>query len=163
MSKMLMGQINHARGRVNQLKAEKTGAQPVHPKVLDGDDYKKAFRKGDVSSSPAKLKQAWECFVNRNLRPHVENDSSWNHLTRSSITTCKLGEAAVNSMEEALASFHYAAENAGEILRYSLELELYNTRKEAIELRAQVVEDAIVLGEQSEALKALNAFATFEV
>lgn len=163
MAKMMMGQIDHARKRVAELKAEKSGVAPTGPKALTGSTYKKAFKDGAIKTTPAKLKQAWDCYTSGILRPHVEKQELYCYGPTPNQITYEIGEAATSSMEDALASFEYEKVNAAEVTRFNKEREIYQLRQEALELEASTVEDAIVLGDQHAALAALQNFAAFVV
>lgn len=163
MSKMLMGQINHARDRVKQLKAEKSGNSPRTPKFLDSTRFLEDLKKGAVTVTGPKLKEAFNAYISGIKLPCVESSSKYNFELRAHVTTYELTEKSASSVEDALAAREYLKINEAEALRYNRERELYELRQEALTVKAQQVEDAIVLGDQQAALIALQEFATFDV
>lgn len=163
MSKMLMGQINHARDRVKQLKREKAGQAPDVPKFFGSVKFLRDLKKGEIKVTGPKLVAAFEAYVTGIKLPCVESSSRYNYETGSHVKTYTLEEKAATSVEAALAAHEYQSVNAEEASRFNQATELYELRQEALNLKAQQVEDAIVLGDQQAALMALQEFAAFDV
>jgi len=161
MPKMMMGQIEHARKRVKELQNQKYGPAPEQPKLKTGSDLVNAVQEGKLRVSGSQLKRGFEIYVSRDSIAVVQEI---NHgYSRNWEKSLKLANSPAESVEDALASIIFAGENAAEVDRYQQEKELYETRKQAIDLKATEVEDAIVLGDQQRALDALNDFSSFEV
>lgn len=159
MSKMMMGQIDHARKRVAELKAQKLGDKPVSPTIKGGSDLLKALRSGKTAVSPAQIKKAFTSFVDQTVSQELDEDSGGYYNNHK--TTYQIKLRAPVSIECALATVVYFKENSAEVNRFEKETELFNLRQEALNLEATSVEDAIVLGDQHAALIALQNFAAF--
>ena len=160
MAKMLMGQINHARQRVKELAAEKSGPTPESMSLSDAETLLKQLRNGTIAVTKAQICTAFDAFVNGTKvnAAKVETGSYRNNYE----TTHSLRERKATSVEDALASVVFKKSNSKEAQRYASELELYRLRAEGVKIRAQAVEDAIVLGDQQAALIALREFAAWE-
>lgn len=159
MSKMMMGQIDHAKKRVQEIKNEKRGKAPKKPSIRGGSDVLKAIRDGDVSVSAGRLREAFDAFLDRvvaatvvSIKGTYQNDYT---------DTYKISEVVPTSVENALANIVYAKENGAEIARFEAETAEYKRISEILNDRSAVVEDAIVLGDQHAALQALQEFAAF--
>ncbi len=159
MSKMMMGQIDHARGRIRELKAAKLGARPESMTILGGNDVIAAIRDGTLTVSGPRLRQAFDAFVNRVPAQTVTDDTCGYGANRT--TSYKVGEGVPTSIPNALANIVYAAENGAEIERFKSETDEYNRISKILNEKASAVEDAIVLGDQHAALQALQEFAAF--
>ena len=161
MSKMMMGQIDHAKARVKELKLAKYGDKPLPPKLKGSSDVILAIRENDISITAPTLRRAFDAYVDEEVSPGVKKESgSYKNDFKTRYT---LAEKAPSSIEAALASIIYEKVNAAECARWEAETELYDTRQEAINIAATNCEDAIVLGDQHAALVALQEFANFEV
>jgi len=162
MSKMLMGQINHARDRVSQLKAEKLGPEPARAVYKGASTLKEELRSHTVKElSAAVIKRGWEDYLaGKNLTLVTEISGKYSN---GYVSTYKLEKKAPSSVEDAIAAVLYLKVNTQTFDRWEQEKELFNLRQEALNLKAQTVEDAIVLGDQQAALHALNEFAAFEL
>lgn len=161
MSKMMMGQIDHAKNRVRELKQQKYGDQPEAPTILGGADVVKALRKGKISVSGAQIRAAFDKYINKEVEDNLKETSG--SYVNDYKKTYSIERVKPSSVENALAHVVYKKENTAEIKRFQLETTLYNTRQEAINIAATDTEDAIVLGDQHAALIALQEFAAFEV
>jgi len=161
MSKMMMGQIDHAKNRVAELKKEKYGDSVKRVNIKDGENLLKELRNGEWQVTGTAIKQAFDNFVNELPGPTV-NKKTGNYQNNYEAYYTIVNVPAT-SVEDALATIVYRVQNLTEITRWEDETELYNTRKEAIDIKATQVEDAIVLGDQHAALLALQDFAAFEV
>jgi hypothetical protein len=149
MAKMMMGQIDHARQRVAELKKAKLGDQPKTPDLKGAGDILKALREGSVTVTGPQLRKAFDAYIL--------------HYSNNYTSTYSLKKSAPQSVEAALATVIYIKENTAEVSRFEQETELFNLNQEALNLKASEVEDAIVLGDQHAALAALNDFAAYEV
>ncbi len=159
MSKMMMGQIDHAKKRVQEIKNEKRGKAPKSPEILGGSDVLSAIREGDISISAGRLRQAFDAFLDRVVAPTVLKKSG--SYANDYTDTYTISDCIPGSVEDALANIVYAAENGEEITRYEEESAEYKRLSEILDDRAAIVEDAIVLGDQHAALLALQEFGAF--
>ena len=159
MAKMLMGQIDHARNRVKALKAEKLGGSPDAPKIKGSSNVLEGLRDGTITVTGPQLRKAFEAFVSKTVSRQVDEQSG--NYQNNYTSTYRIIERAPSSVEAALATDVYFKENTAEVTRFEQETELYNLNKEALDLEASRVEDAIVLGDQHAALQALQDFAKF--
>ncbi len=161
MAKMLMGQIDHARKRVEQLKKDKYGDVPKGPKLKAGSSVKREIRAGTLNVSGPQIKRAFDAYMAKTPLMCVDKHSgNYSNDYKDSYT---LDSRAPTSTEDALASEIYLRVNQAEADRYADETKLYNLRQEAINIKATDVEDAIVLGDQAAALIALKEFADYDV
>lgn len=158
-----MGQIDHARRRVAELKAAKLGFPPDRPKIKGGSTILKEIRKDGRTISNAQINKAYFNYIGRVISPNGEVDGTTSGYGEGRKTTYKLVDVIPSSFENALATLVYAVENTAEVKRWEMEKELFDLRAEAVNIKASEVEDSIVLGNQAEALKALNDFAAFEL
>jgi len=161
MAKMMMGQIDHARKRVAELKAAKYGDSPNPPKLRGGSDILKAMRAGEITPTAPQVKKAFAAFVDETVSAQVEEQSG--SYSNNYTSTYRIARRTPASVQDALATLVYIKENTAEVERFEQETELYNLRQEAINIKATEVEDAIVLGDQHAALIALQEFTVFEV
>ena len=161
MAKMMMGQIDHARQRVAELKSKKLGAAPKHPQLKGADDILKALREGSVTVTGPQLRKAFDAYINE--EPAKQLQEIHGNYKNGYVSTYRLAANAPKSVEAALAAVVYIKDNTAEVSRYEQEKELYDLNQTALNLKAAEVEDAIVLGDQHAALAALNDFAAYEV
>lgn len=161
MSKMMMGQIDHAKARVKELKLAKYGDKPRVPKLKGSSNVLLAIREGALHITAPQLRRAFDDYIDEVVAPGVEKTSG--NYQNDFKTSYAFVETAPCSIEAALASVIYNKVNAVERARWEAETELYDTRQEAINIAATNCEDAIVLGDQHAALIALQEFANFEV
>ena len=161
MSKMMMGQIDHAKKRVAELKLQKYGNTPKPPKIKGGSHVLKALLAGDVTVTGAQIRKAFDNYVNKEVADNLKEDSGT--YMNDYKKTYSITKQVPSSVENALAAIIYAKPNTAEVERFESETELYSARKEAINIAATDCEDAIVLGDQQAALLALQHFAAFEV
>lgn len=159
MSKMMMGQIDHARGRIKTLKAAKLGASPESPTILGGNDVISAIREGTITVSGPRLRQAFDAYVAGVVGPTVLKESG--NYRNDYNDTYKVGEGKPCSIQNALANIVYGDVNAAEIERFQSETAEYNRISAILDDKAAAVEDAIVLGDQHAALQALQEFMAF--
>ena len=143
MPKMLMGQIDHARGRVRQIKKELLGEAPKKPDALHVADMVHALRTGELSFSGKQLQD-------------VLNDWTEAYATKRSLYSSP-------SLETTLLQKAFIKSRAVEEEKYEAELEKYRARAAKVNAEATKVEDAIVLGDQHAALAALQSFAEFKL
>ncbi len=162
MAKMMMGQIDHARKRIKEIKAEKRGAVPKRPVLLGGNDVLSAIRDGDISISAGRLRQAFDAFLDRVVAPNLIKQSGRYRDGVYQDDTYSITDTAPKSIEDALAAIVYSVENNAEIARWEVETDEYLRITEILDARSAVVEDAIVLGDQHAALQALQEFAAFK-
>ncbi len=160
MSKMMMGQIDHARGRIKTIVSEKRGPSPKPPAIRGGSDVLKAVREDSLAISPARLRQAFADFIAAVIGLTVVKTSG--NYRNDYANTYKVGEGAPVTVEDALANIVYGAANEAEVARWEAEKEEYNRIGKILTDRSAVVEDAIVLGDQHAALLALQEFAAFD-
>jgi hypothetical protein len=161
MAKMMMGQIDHARKRLEQLKSEKFGPAVKKPTIKGQQALVKELRAGTARITAPKLSAAFTRYIDAVEGPVLIKHAG--NYSNNYEETYTLGKGVPSCIESALATEYYAKENEAEVRRFETETELYNLRKEAITLKATEVEDAIVLGDQHAALVALQEFAAFEV
>jgi hypothetical protein len=161
MAKMMMGQIDHARNRVAELKKAKLGDRPKTPDLKGAGDILKALREGSVTVTGPQLRKAFDAYILQDESKQVHEQSG--NYSNNYTSTYSLKKSAPQSVEAALATVIYIKENTAEVSRFEQETELFNLNQEALNLKASEVEDAIVLGDQHAALAALNDFAAYEV
>jgi len=143
MSKMMMGQIDHARKRVRDIKAGLLGKAPEPEKVYHINDLTVGLRDGTVTFTGAELK----AFAQEWAEESLSSTSRYNKVSFESIVLAKA----------------FAKERAAEKKRYDLEKAAYDSIRDRVAEKATAVEDAIVLGDQHAALAALQDFAAFKV
>lgn len=161
MAKMMMGQIDHARRRVAELKAKKLGGAPGAPEIKGGADVLEALRDGTITVTGPQLRKAFEAFVSKTGSRQVDEDSG--NYQNNYTSTYRIIERAPSSVEAALATGVYFKENTAEVTRFEQETKLFRLNKEILDLEASRVEDAIVLGDQHAALQALQDFDAFSL
>lgn len=161
MSKMMMGQIDHAKKRVAELKLEKYGSRPVSPTIKRGKTLLKELLDNNRTVTNSLIVSAFDDYLEGAVSLELKEHTTGYGDTRK--TTYERVQKIAGSVEDALAAIIYAKENAAEIARFESETELYKTRQEAINIAATDCEDAIVLGDQHAALIALQDFAAFKV
>ena len=162
MAKMMMGQIDHARKRIQAIKAEKRGSVPKKPDLRGGSDVLHAIREGDISISAGRLIQAFDAFLDRVVAPNLTKNSGRYRNGVYEDDTYTITDTAPVSIEDALAAIVYSVENNAEIVRWEDETAEYKRISAILDDRSAVVEDAIVLGDQHAALQALQEFAAFK-
>lgn len=161
MAKMLMGQIDHARKRLAEIKAEKLGASPADPEIKGKTELHSGLLDGTITVSPTALKNGFVRYTAQTPIDRVKKDSGTyrnNYTDSYSIRKCVPG-----SIDSAIADEYFYFDNVAEIERFEAETELYKLRKETLRVKSTFVEDAIVLGDQQLALVALRDFIAFEV
>jgi len=161
MAKMMMGQIDHARQRVAELKSKKLGTAPKQPQLKGAKDVLKDLRNGSVTVSGPQLRKAFDAYINEEVAKQLQEIHG--NYSNGYTSTYRLAAKAPESVEAALAAVVYIKDNTAEVSRYEQEKELYDLNQAALNLKAAEVEDAIVLGDQHAALAALNDFAAYEV
>jgi hypothetical protein len=162
---MLMGQINHARNRIKVLTAEKLGNQPDWPEVPTEKDFRDGVREGNITITPALLKNAIEAWTTRAPRLEVCRASSqWDYNSRTHVRKpARIETRNTGDLPDYLAYVYFQKKYEAAVAVYEAELLEYNRRKALIDSEATEVEDAIVLGDNAAALAALQKFAAFTV
>ena len=165
MAKMLMGQIDHARGRIKDLTREKLGESPSYPSLPDEDTFKEGIKDGTITVTPALLKNAITAWETQASRLEVERGGrSWRYQSQDYKTTPdKIITRNSGDLGDYLAYTFYQKKYEAALAVYEAELFEYNRRKALINNEATEVEDAIVLGDNAAALAALQKFAAFTV
>ena len=143
MAKMMMGQIDHARGRVRNIKAELLGSSPEKQRTYSVRDLVVGLRSGDVKFSGPQLQKFAQEWANQ----YAREVSSYNKP----------------SFENIVLDYAFGADRAKEKARYEAEYATYSARSKLVNAEATKVEDAIVLGDQHAALAALTDFAAFTI
>ena len=143
MAKMMMGQIDHARSRVRNIKNELLGKAPDRQKEYNTRDLVKGLRDGTVSFTGAQLQR----FASEWAESYVNSESSYNQPSFESIV-----------LEKA-----FSTARSQEKKRFTKETDVYKAKLNLINDKAVAVEDAIVLGDNAAALAALQDFAAFRV
>ena len=141
MAKMMMGQIDHARARVRNIKADLLGKSPENKKQYSVNDLVTGLRDGAVSFTGPQLRD----FAQEWADQYSKEYSSYNRV----------------SFEDVVLEHAFATERAAEDKRWEAEITVFNDRKDKINAEATKVEDAIVLGDNAAALAALTSFAQF--
>ena len=159
MAKMMMGQIDHARGRIKTIKAAKLGPAPDSPEIKGGNDVLEAIRDGTLAISGPRLRQAFDAFINKTYGTTVIKTSG--NYRNDYEDTYKIGEGVPTTLQNALANIVYGPENDAEIDRWKTETAEYKRLGKILDDKSAAVEDAIVLGDQHAALQALQEFAAF--
>ena len=142
MAKMMMGQIDHARARVREIKAKLLGEQPEPVKSYNTSALSAAIRSGEQTFTGAQLQKLAQEWAS-----HTRKASYYNRPSFESIV-----------LEHA-----FAKERAADKKRYDAERKVYDEKAAVVNAEATKVEDAIVLGDQHAALAALTDFAAFTV
>jgi hypothetical protein len=165
MAKMMMGQIDHARDRIKQLKAEKLGAAPKVPAFMDTDELHTALRDGSVVPFPAQMKKALHNFTTKKPSRRIKRKNErWDYNRQQHVSDgVTVVEVIPDSISAALCDLINEKEIDEAIQIYSEEQKEYLRRSKILDDESTKVEDAIVLGDQHAALIALQEFAAFTV
>lgn len=142
MAKMMMGQIDHARARVRNIKGGLIGKAPDAPKSYRVQDLVEGLRDGTVVFTGPQLQK----FAQEWADQYVKDRSSYNRVNFESVV-----------LENA-----FAQDRAADQKRYDAEKLVYDNLSRRVNEEATKVEDAIVLGDNAAALAALTAFAAFK-
>jgi hypothetical protein len=155
-----MGQIDHARNRLRELVAAKTGECPQRPKLVTPADVVKELKDGELTVKPALLKRAFDAWIaGEALEVAVVESGNYRNNYQD---INELQTKIPSSLEEALCSLIYTEENAKRSNAYRDSKKAYEERCQRITKESKAVEDAIVLGDQLAALQALQEFAAME-
>lgn len=141
MAKMLMGQIDHARARVRQIKSDLIGKAPDAQESYSVSDLVEGLREGTVVFTGPQLQK----FAQEWATQYARDRSTYNRTNFESIV-----------LEKA-----FAQERAAEKVRFEAEDLVYQNLSRRVNDEATKVEDAIVLGDNAAALAALQSFAAF--
>lgn len=164
MSKMLMGQIDHARNRIRSLTTEKLGERPTYPEVPTADDFKKGVKNGDITVTPTLLKAAILGWANKTGRLTVTGTTSrWVDGSYVSSGGGQIKPTHVGDLDDYLSYEYYRTIYEAGVAKFDVEFTEFERRRKIIEGRAVEVEDSIVLGDNAAALVALQSFAAFSV
>jgi len=165
MAKMLMGQIDHARNRIQSLVTEKLGPRPSWPTVPTEDDFKEGIRQGNIAITPGFLRNAIDAWADNTPRLKVVvSGSRWNCQRREYDTKpLRIESVTSGKLDENLAYTYFQKKYEAAVAVFESELFEYNRREELIKAESVKVEDAIVLGDNAAALAALKEFAAFSV
>ena len=158
----MMGQIDHARGRIKAIKTEKLGPEPDAPDVPSKEQLLKELLSGAITVTPAQLRRAFSEFIDRVPSERVNEISRYSYSQSRRINKYTLTNTIPESVDQALVNVVYGGQIASEIERWTEESTTYDRLKSILDARADVVEDAIVLGDNSAALLALQEFAAFD-
>ena len=142
MAKMTNLQIEHARNRLRQITREVLGAKPTPPTRPDGKDLIKALATEKGIEFPSLVVESM-CVIAREtlaLNTYYSRDK----------------------FMDALAEKIFALKNEAITLEYQEEKATYDARRTKFNAQATAVEDAIILGDGSEALAKLNELAEFK-
>lgn len=161
MPKMMMGQIDHARARIKEIKAEKLGNPPADPDVPGKEQLLEELLNGTVAVSPAQLKRAFAEFINQTPSDRINSTSRYSYSASKTVKKYAITLKTPESVDQALVNVVYSNRIAEEIVRWTAESREYDRIEKILNERANVVEDAIVLGDQAMALQALQEFAAF--
>jgi len=142
MAKMMMGQIDHARARVRNIKTELVGKAPEQPKSFSTCDLVVGLRDGTV------------VFTGPQLQKFAQAWADQYHLSRSSYNRINFEQVVLDAA--------FAQERAEDKKRYDAEKLVYDNLSRRVNDEGTKVEDAIVLGDNAAALAALTAFAAFK-
>lgn len=163
MAKMLMGQIDHARKRIQALSKLKMTEYPEMPEAPSESEMIKDIRDGKLTITPTQLRKAFNNFIEQVPSPRIERESGHydyqlgRHVSGAAKTVDKLP----SDTEDALRDLLYNKEILAASKKFTDELRAYEERKRRIEDKATEVEDIIVLGDQLAAQQALADFAAF--
>ena len=165
MAKMLMGQIDHARGRITTITKQKLGPAPKPPVIEEAKGTMAEIRQGKIVPTPAQLKLALSNYVNRVPIPIVDSEGgSWDYQTRThSSRRYFVGEEVRDTLGACLTDVINGKRDTAAVAIWAAANEKYENDKARLTAEAVAVEDAIVLGDQAAALAALTAFAAFEL
>lgn len=142
MAKLLMGQINHATGRVNELARQKYGDRPRKPPALGWKDVQERLLDGENLLSPTVIQAA---------------------LVKLRAAKKKSNFYSTPDFRDCVAEVLYEKENARALEKYETENEIYQTRVKAVAKEEARVKDIIVLGDSERILRAIEEFAKFTV
>ena len=163
MAKMLMGQIDHARKRIQALSKLKMTEYPELPAAPSEAEMIKDIRSGKLTITTAQVKKAFNNFLEQVPSPRVERESGHYDYSRGRHVggATKLIDKLPDDTEDALRDLLYSKQILADAEEFSIKLDAYNVRKQIIEDKATEVEDIIVLGDQLAAQQALADFAAF--
>lgn len=162
MPKMLMGQIDHARKRVKQIKAEKVGAKPTLPDTMSQDELHEQIKSGELNIPLKTVQEAFAAFRDGRKFKLPQERNIYSYQENRRIYTTVLDDKVPDSIDAAIRYILIEEQIAKDVSEYKIALEKWTALERAVELEATSVEDAIVLGDQSAALKALKKFADFD-
>lgn len=162
MAKMMMGQIDHARSRIREIKAEKLGDSVTDPDVPGKEQLRERILDGTLVVTPAQLRKAFNEFAEQIPSERVNSSSRYSYSASRSVKKYEVTTKAPDSVDQALVNVVYAGLIASEIERWTAESLEYDRLQAILNKRASIVEDAIVLGDNSAALLALQEFAAFD-
>ena len=162
MAKMMMGQIDHARNRIRDIRAEKLGPSPENPDIPGKEQLHKDLLSGAEVVTPAQLRRAFNEYVNRIPAERVDTSSSWSASRREYRKKNQVTSLLPDTIDQAIVNVIYGKRIAAEIDRFGRETVEYDRLNKILTDRSAVVEDAIVLGDQHAALLALQEFAAFD-
>lgn len=142
MAKLLMGQINHATARVNELAREKLGNRPQKPIEAGWSEVQDRLLEGENLLSPTVIQAA--------LVKLREANKKSSYYSAPDFRNC-------------VAEVLYEKENARALEKFQTENEIYQTRVRAVKAEEARVKDIIVLGDSERILRAIEEFAKFTV
>lgn len=161
MAKMMMGQIDHARQRVRDLRAAKLGDYPKAPDIKNGDCLIQELREETIKLKNGEITMGFYRFIHKTPSETVIKESG--NYQNGYTTSYEVASRKPTTIEDGIADAVYKKHNEQALKEWKKTMELYELRKEAIALKATEVEDAIVLGDQVLALAALQEFSEFQV
>lgn len=162
MAKMLMGQIDHARGRIKQITREKLGDGPTYPEVPTPDDFVTGLKEGTIRLTPSLVVKAISAWENQSPRLEVTTPTSrWRNGNYENVGGGKINTLNKGNLDDYLSYTFYRNVYESAVTKFDANFAEYTRRKSLIEGEAVAVEDAIVLGDNAAALLALQKFAAF--
>lgn len=162
MSKMLMGQIDHARGRIKQITREKLGDGPTYPEVPTPADFTKGLKDGTIRLTNALVTNAIAAWEDQSPRLEVTASTSrWIDGNYQNVGGGKIKTLNSGDLDDYLAYMFYRNVYEAAVAKFDTDYAEFTRRKAIIEGEAVTVEDAIVLGDNAAALLALQRFAAF--
>jgi predicted HD phosphohydrolase len=162
---MLMGQIDHARVRIQQLAQLKLDEEPEVPKIPSSDELEAQIKRKEFKVSPELLEKAFTRLVNKvPVKTIGTSRSLYNYNTKRYDTSSPYEtETTPSDIFEAIRDVAYADQIKRDLKEYVAKRKEYDAKVKIVNTKAKEVEDYIVLGDVHTALQALKEFESFEV
>ena len=158
----MMGQIDHARERIQSIKAEKRGPSPEQPEVIEVVGLRIGLKDGSIVPTGPQLRRALSNFVDGVVSERATSNSIYSTQNRAYSNNYSIKQRAPESLEDALIDVLFENSISTDVKIWQATTAEYERISKILNDRAAIVEDAIVLGDQHAALLALQEFAAFD-
>ena len=162
VAKMMMGQIDHARDRIRSIKAEKLGPSPKQPEVIEVVGLRVGLKDGSIVPTGPQLRRALSNFVDGIISVRATSNSVYSTRNRAYSNNYAVKDRAPENLEDALIDVLFESSISADVKVWQDATAEYQRLSKILNDRAAIVEDAIVLGDNSAALLALQEFAAFD-